>query len=291
MPEKFLFAEVNWSERMSETAETLLVDMGNQRLKWRWMHSTTDQSGSPEESDDSDGAIPIKLGDDADQSDFVQRLNEVFTEFAAPARVLLSAVSQQQAVSAFQDWCWQRWQVEVESKGAEAAFSGLVNDYDDPAQLGCDRWHAAIAAHRKSQRSGRSESVVVVDAGTAITVDLVHHNHFVGGAIMPGVSTMIRTLGRDTGRIRLNQSDGVGNLWQATAKNSDDAVRSGVYFAVCGGVDRCIEAQARFIGKSPQVFFTGGDAALVRDGSNFNGRICANLVLDGLALLAGEVGG
>ncbi|MEK7876609.1 MAG: type III pantothenate kinase, partial [Pseudomonadota bacterium] len=46
------------------------------------------------------------------------------------------------------------------------AQCGVRNSYDDPAQLGCDRWAALIGARRLC-----GGPAVVVDAGTALTAD------------------------------------------------------------------------------------------------------------------------
>ena len=265
-----------------ESADRLLVDMGNQRLKWRRVSTR----GRPEDAPTGDGVIVIEQADAAEHVSLPDRLTAVFAEDDAPARILLSAVSQNEAVDAFRSWCQRRWGIRVDNVESTAEFGGLSNDYEDPGQLGCDRWLAALAAHRIVCTQGAAESAVVVDAGTAVTVDLVHRDHFIGGTIMPGLSTMVRVLGRDTGRIRLTKADGQAVRRTVVATNSDDAVHSGCYNAVCGGIDRCIGAMESVVGVIPPILFTGGDAALVSGGSKYSGEIRENLVLDGLAIVA-----
>ena len=64
---------------------------------------------------------------------------------------------------------------------------GLRIDYDDPARIGVDRLAAAAAAHRAAPAG---QAVVVVDAGTALTVDAIDaEGTFRGGVIVPGYAS------------------------------------------------------------------------------------------------------
>src|SRR5688572_12539166 len=58
-----------------------------------------------------------------------------------------------------------------------------------PGRVGVDRLCAACGAVGK-----RGKHAIVVDAGTAITVDLVTDRRFVGGLIMPGPQMMLSAL-------------------------------------------------------------------------------------------------
>ncbi|MCZ7599940.1 MAG: type III pantothenate kinase [Gammaproteobacteria bacterium] len=79
-------------------------------------------------------------------------------------------------------WCRGQWDVEARFADALTEVPGLENRYANPAQLGVDRWLALIAARRLG-----GGPVVVVDCGTAITVDLVDGaGVFHGGMILPG---------------------------------------------------------------------------------------------------------
>src|SRR5690606_9413761 len=76
---------------------------------------------------------------------------------------------------------------------------GVENGYDDPAQLGPDRWAALIGA-----RTLHSGPCIVVSAGTATTIDHLDGNgRFCGGLILPGEHLMRQALARDTARLPL----------------------------------------------------------------------------------------
>ncbi len=265
----------------------LLVDMGNQRLKWRlWSVA----GGTRRE-----GSLALDDAGSASTTSSDARFDAAFNGVTPPARVLLSAVSRGGVVAAFRRWCRERWNVTAEAVESPPAYGALVNGYDNPAQLGCDRWLAALAAHEIARADDGSGDVIVVDAGTAVTVDLVQDDRFVGGAILPGFATMIRVLGRDTGRIRLdpawfaNEAKRMvmpGASVSAAATSSNAAVHAGAFHAVCGGVERCIDNLRERAGQSARLLLTGGDAEMVAAGIRQSGETRRNLVLDGLALMA-----
>lgn len=166
---------------------------------------------------------------------------------------------------------------------------GVTNAYAKPENLGIDRWAALIAARALYP----GEACIVVDAGTAITVDMLDATGLHrGGVILPGARSMLDTLGRaeqlfpDASR-DLHQLAGSA---QALADNTQEAVLAGIIFAVQGGVSAVIAQQARQInvkiGTIP-IILTGGDSPMLKlDGlSAFS---VPDLVLHGLRLLTGH---
>ena len=271
-------------------APCLLVDMGNQRLKWRLSQTSTPSAGIvPIPESFRDG-----LSDSTAQGEFRRSLDGVFGGMDPPNRVLLSAVSQGDVTAEFLSWCLASWQVVAESVETPKCHGQLVNGYDIPEQLGCDRWLAALAAYWMICIQEGEDSVIVVDAGTAVTVDLVRGHRFVGGTILPGIATIVRVLGRDTGKIQLEST---GYFGQATcadvvdeipvaATNSNAAVHAGAFYAVCGGVERCLDRLMAMAGGVVRVLVCGGDAILVSQGIRHRSELRQNLVLDGLGLVA-----
>ncbi len=127
--------------------------------------------------------------------------------------------------------------------------------YPDPTTLGVDRWVAAVAAR------ARHGNAVVVDCGTAVTVDLVTADgRHLGGAIGAGLGTTARALARSAPT--LPGFDGARPS-ALPAITSADAVRAGIGtgFAhlVRGLVRDCVEAAD--LGSAARIL-TGGDAEL-----------------------------
>jgi type III pantothenate kinase len=158
----------------------------------------------------------------------------------------------------------------------------LINGYHDPGKLGVDRWLAMIAA---SDEFGLP--VVVVDAGTALTVDGVGMagRHLVG-YIVPGLRTMLRSLGEATAGLNIEELSTAKP--GATSTSTRDAICNGVVEAARGLVDRAVRYLGEQEGRQPAVVVTGGDRRLVTyEGSSW--LLCPDLVLRGLRRVAGDL--
>ena len=81
----------------------------------------------------------------------------------------------------------------------------IRNGYETPETLGPDRLAAAIGAYFECVcRTGEHRPVLVVDAGTAITYDLVTADgHYLGGNISPGINLRLLALHEHTAHLPL----------------------------------------------------------------------------------------
>jgi pantothenate kinase type III len=132
---------------------------------------------------------------------------------------------------------------------------GVVNACENPETVGLDRLFDANALDRDGD-------FVVVDAGTAITVDRVCRGVFEGGAIAPGIRVSYRALHRETGKLPQVEPD--LSPPPALGRNTRQAMRVGVERGLAGLVDRLV---ADLLAELPadrraasRVFLTGGDA-------------------------------
>lgn len=156
---------------------------------------------------------------------------------------------------------------------AEARFADVVNGYENPRQLGVDRWMALIAARRRTHNP-----VLVVSAGTAMTVDaLSADGMFMGGLIVPGGALMRHALQEGTARIA--EADGE---WKAFPRTTADAVQSGIVAALCGAVQVQLTHLAEAGGAKPHCFLTGGDAAGLLPHLGAPAKHVPALVLEGM---------
>ncbi len=157
-----------------------------------------------------------------------------------------------------------------------AAACGVKNSYDNPAQLGTDRWAAMIAAWQRCQAA-----CVVVSAGTALTVDaLSSQGEFLGGLIVPGLHVMHAALARNTAGL----SHGGGEMSDFPTCTSD-AMHSGALHAMTGAVSAMLLKLQQREGAAPGLILTGGDAHALKAALSGQGEIVDNLVLEGLVLL------
>lgn len=127
--------------------------------------------------------------------------------------------------------------------------------YSTPHTLGPDRIAAAVGAW--CRMPGRN--LLIIDAGTAITYDVVTaQGEYIGGNISPGCNLRFRSLAEHTGRLPLVGPD--GDI-PDTGYSTETAIRSGVMLGILNEVSGYVERLSQ-IYDSLFVFLTGGDADL-----------------------------
>lgn len=128
----------------------------------------------------------------------------------------------------------------------------LENRYATPQTLGCDRMAAAVGAATMFPGC----NALVVDFGTAITIDMVTaRGEYLGGNISPGATTRFKSLNAFTGTLPLRDLTGdVSLLGDSTAGAIESGVVNGILYEIEGYIR---DVTARF--GSLQVIFTGGD--------------------------------
>ncbi len=127
-----------------------------------------------------------------------------------------------------------------------------------------------------------SISGVVVDAGTAITVDVCNDaGEFLGGAIAPGAGMQLDALHEHTAKLpRVTLEVPVDPQGAST----EEAIRHGVYHGVRGMVKELVENYATSLGYWPDVIATGGDAPKLFEGWELIHAVAPDLTLYGIAL-------
>lgn len=307
----------------------LLIDSGNTRIKWAlsalphagqfgWL-----ASGSC--ARDDVGALP-KTWRDA-----VRRLaGEVGGngEPKLPAAAWISNVAGPQAEATLRRCVTALGVAEtrVHVIRSWARQCGLSNLYLQPAQLGSDRWAAAIyARHAYPDRP-----LLVATLGTATTLDRINpEGEFLGGLVLPGLLAMLGSLGQSTAglpdlRAVLDggaavQTRGAGMLANALRAarsghggHTQAAILGGCVLAQAGAVQRAWDAlleehelgtlapggahalRLRHLSDVPQgplCVLAGGAASAVVELLDMPLARHDNLVLSGLRLIAQEQGG
>lgn len=156
-----------------------------------------------------------------------------------------------------------------------------------PQRVGIDRVVAAIAANRL-RAPGRP--AIVVDLGTAITVDLISGDGaFEGGAILPGIGLAARALHEQTHALPLSSMRELEDSHDAVGKSTEAAIRAGLFWGAVGGVREVIARQRDRLTQPPQVFLTGGAAPSVARliaTPDCPVRFVPHLVLSGIAAVS-----
>jgi type III pantothenate kinase len=129
----------------------------------------------------------------------------------------------------------------------------IKNNYRSKATLGIDRLAAAVGATCLFP----GKDLLIIDAGTAITYDIVDKEKgFMGGNISPGLRTRFRALHQFTGRLPLLTPD---DNWPDIGTTTEEGIQSGVLAGILSEVESVID---RMKSKWPEltIIVTGGDA-------------------------------
>jgi type III pantothenate kinase len=130
---------------------------------------------------------------------------------------------------------------------------------EKPDHAGIDRLLNAVAALRVLPAG---QPAILVDAGSAVTVDYLDEAHtFRGGAIFPGLRLMSQALHEYTALLPLVEIPLPVPELPGTA--TIPAMQAGVFWAVVGGIDRAAGRLRRLASAEPRLFFTGGDATFL----------------------------
>lgn len=236
----------------------LAIDSGNTRIKWglreggRWLHL---------------GALG---------RDEAEGLGVALAQLPRPQRVAIANVAGTGAAESIGRACAPLEAPLIWARG-EPEQCGVRNGYQQPAQLGVDRWAALIGAWRRL-----GAACLVVGAGTATTADMLNsRGEFTGGIIFPGLALMKRSLAENTAQLPFAEG-----RWQAQPANTADAIETGVLQAQAGAIER-MHAQLAAAEDGPvQCLVSGGAGAAIARCLAIPHQLADHLVLDGLAGIA-----
>lgn len=153
-----------------------------------------------------------------------------------------------------------------------------------PDMVGIDRLLDALAANHL-RRPGRP--AVVVDVGTAITVDLVSpEGAFLGGAILPGIAMSAHALHTFTDLLPLVNVAELDGPPPALGTSTAAAMQSGLFWGAVGAIRQLIDELTKDLPGRPQVFLTGGASPAVARLLGRFARHVPHLTLAGIALAA-----
>jgi type III pantothenate kinase len=150
-----------------------------------------------------------------------------------------------------------------------------------PDHVGVDRLLDAVAAN---SRRTTGNPAVVVDAGSAVTVDLIDPSGaFVGGAILPGMRLMAKALHDYTALLPLLPPPEKRPV--IPGANTPAAMELGIFWAVAGGVAALLQEYRSLSGSEIEVIVTGGDGPVL--GSVFpEAHPWPGMTLEGIRLSA-----
>ncbi len=244
----------------------LLLDVGNTAVKWACY-----TNGRPGTS----GRFVHSAGNLGVQAD------AAWSGLPPAGKVVIASVADRETDAALASWFLAHWRVEPVFMRATARACGVTNAYTAPETLGIDRWAAVVAAHH-----AYPGAVCVVDCGTAVTLDMVTAEGLHrGGLILPGIEILQQMLSQNTARLRLSgKQPGATPL----ADSTEAGIYSGAVYLLVAAIDRSVADMRAELDTGIDLVITGGDAERILPLLHGKAQYAADLVLRGIAMLAGE---
>ncbi|MGJ8694560.1 MAG: type III pantothenate kinase [Thalassotalea sp.] len=210
-----------------------LVDIGNSRLKYI-------VGNNPKNKEITSASIT--------------ELNYAWFErhWGKAKKLIIASVNQAVLCEQITLWASQQ-QISVEIIQSSDSLHGVKSGYEKPSQLGVDRWLVLVA----SQSLFPNRNCLIVDAGTATTIDLISADgQHQGGWILPGFELMFNSVLNNTSKVKAELSK--PNL--TFGKNTSDNVNHACWAATIGLI---LQAQEQALLNGMQVektILTGGNA-------------------------------
>lgn len=228
---------------------TILIDIGNTAIKWQLR--------------ESEQATDTGRGDVSQLMVWLESLGNLPSQ-----RVAVSCVRDDEFAGELRDALARLGCYSVDFAESSATHAGVTNAYASPSSLGVDRWLAVLALKSRGHESG-----IVVDVGTACTIDVLESNRHVGGFILPGPKLACEALVANTDKIRYSTEPPA-----ALEPGSDTGacVVSGAWLTIVGAVK---EIAMRY--PHCPLFLAGGAAPTLLD-LGVEGELVTDLVFDGL---------
>jgi len=243
---------------LKPAAICLQLDVGNSSAKWRLLNDSHVVAGGK-----------YVAGDDASRQLLLNCTSQL-------DQVWISSVAGSAAEAELAAMLLEQWGVEPWFARTRARTGSLSNSYDDPARMGVDRWLAMLAG--RAREGGR---ICVVDAGSALTIDIVDGSgQHEGGYIVPGPVLMERALLLDTDRVRFDEEV---DYALSPGSSTAEAVRHGIAMAQVGAVALAID---RGGGDAMQLLFCGGGGEALMQLLGRGGSLVPDLVFEGLGVMA-----
>jgi type III pantothenate kinase len=269
----------------------IVVDIGNSRMKIGRMERGNERPCNVAANGLPVPAAAIELAIDHATGRFdVDRLAAWCNEYSSGGAEWFLASVHRAAADTLADvltnWATQAG-VEFPMRRITYRDVPLAIRVDEPARVGIDRLLAALAADRIRQRD---RAAIIVDLGSAITVDLLDASGaFCGGAILPGIAMSARALEEHTDALPRVALDHLEHPPEPIGQSTVPAIEAGLYWGAVGAVRELISQMSKNLPAPPDVILTGGAssnvAKLLEAGTSYSVRHLPHLVLSGIALV------
>jgi type III pantothenate kinase len=269
----------------SAARRLICVDIGNSRMKiGRFEPLTATSSELPEPDDTFDSPIIHQTGE-FDTACFFAWCDQHVSQQSDWMLASVHRGATERLKTAVKDWS-SRSRRRCTLRHLSYRDVPLAIHVEQPERVGIDRLLGALAANHLRRRD---QAAIVVDLGTAITIDLLEADgSFTGGAILPGIAMSARALAEQTDALPLVTLENLDRAPARLGKSTIAAIESGLFWGAIGAI-REIAFKLSAEGATPDLFITGGGspgvAKVLSETSRWTVRHVPHLVLGGIALV------
>jgi type III pantothenate kinase len=172
--------------------------------------------------------------------------------FSKTDKLIIACVSHNELADKIKLWCYQN-NIGYQQVVSEKSKNGVISAYHTPKQLGVDRWLTLIAASSLHPR----KNILIVDAGTATTIDLLASNgKHQGGWILAGIDTLFSCVLENTSQVQASAGKSASLTF---GFNSSDNVNNATWAATVGAINLAIAEGERQGIAVDEVLLTGGN--------------------------------
>ena len=220
----------------------ILIDIGNSRTKYVQL-------------DNDEFSMTMQVNNQDFSCDYF------VAHFSAASEIVVANVANESLTHTLKKWCATAT-INFTQVHSEQQKNKLTSAYEKPTTLGIDRWLALLAATKLYPKQG----VLIIDAGTATTVDFVTDDgQHQGGWILAGINALFNSILSHSTLVHAENKTAAS---LAFGDNTTDNVNNACWAATLGMITQAI-SQAKACGCLNQIVLTGG-----------NGKVLTELLLN-----------
>lgn len=205
-------------------------------------------------------------------------LEQRFTQIT---KVVVASVASENITDIVKSWCEQK-ELSYQRVYSEKQKNGVKSAYHLPEQLGIDRWLTLVASRILLPKS----NVLIVDAGTATTIDVLSDSgQHIGGWILAGVDTLFESVLANTTKVAATNTNQASLSFGC---NTSDNVNNACWAATAGTIYSALKQAERQNCKINKILLTGGNAKALQPLLTVDSLIVDDLVFQGLQAYSGE---
>ncbi len=238
-----------------------LMDIGNTRLKYTLLNV--------EHHEARDIAYDVSEVHTLNNHDLTEQwLENTFTQISnvQVTKVIVASVADEALTTSIANWCESKT-IAYQQVVSERCKFGVTSAYYQPRQLGVDRWLALLG----TQLLYPNQSAIIIDAGTATTIDVISaQGQHLGGWILAGIDILSSSLLSNTSQIKAEQ---MAKPALSFGLSSSDNVNNACWAATLGAIVIAVTQAKQQLPNLDKLIFTGGNAKALQ-------QLCLQKVVD-----------